>query len=268
MRRITGVIGALAAVLAVTAVTAAGSVNAGASDNTIWAGWKVTQPGAALTMVFADYRAPTLNCPQAGQQDFAETGVWIGLGDTTGIEQIGVTTSCLDHYPQGEDNAWWENYPARSHNLADPVTPGDLMVSSVTVKGHAVDFALRDVTRGWTFTRRTHPKAPDLTSAEWIVEDPAANASQFFPLADFRPVTFTHATAATTGTTGPISGPASAPISGPTWSASQIWMRPTATSPIAAKAGPLSAGGSTFTVRRTNWVTPSTANPIGETPSS
>jgi hypothetical protein len=135
------------------------------------------------------------------------------------------------------------------------VRPGDTMSASVAVKAHRVTLKLRNVTRRTSFTKTARMSAPDVTSAEWIVEAPSGcdssgNCRQL-DLADFGTVPFTSARAtATSGHTGTISDRA--------WSATRLNL-----SQVGSSAGPgrgnvsagpgalasaLSAGGGAFSV--------------------
>jgi hypothetical protein len=68
---------------------------------------------------------------------FSEVSAWVGLGDSTGIEQIGTDTSCdTGKHKAALGSAWWELYPSPSHVVDHPVAVGDRMQASVTVTGH------------------------------------------------------------------------------------------------------------------------------------
>jgi hypothetical protein len=75
-------------------------------------------------------------------------------------------------------SAWYELVPAAAHTIRMKVRPGDRIASAVTVSGRHVTLTLRNRTSGKSFQRRATMTAPDVSSAEWIVEAPAAcNAS-------------------------------------------------------------------------------------------
>ena len=84
------------------------------------------------------------------------------------------------------------------------------MTAKVTVNGTTVVVSISDLTTGKSVTKTLHMAGPDTSSAEWVAEAPSVETGdgnyQVVPLADFGKVTFTSATATTTGGhTGSIS---------------------------------------------------------------
>ena len=138
---------------------------------------------------------------------------WVGLGGNgpraTKVEQIGTDSDCD---PDGRPDyyAWFELWPA-SVVILDrfDVEPGDKLAGTVSVDGTSVRVILQDITTGALYTNTVTMHAPDLSSAEWIAEAPAATVhhhDQVVPLTDFGSIRFTNASATSTGGhTGPIS---------------------------------------------------------------
>src|ERR1700722_16810118 len=91
------------------------------------------------------------------------------------------------------------------------VHPGDHITSKVTVNGTSVTVSLNNQTTGGSFTKTLQMSNPDTSSAEWIAEAPSScqqglSSCTPLPLTDFGTVTFTNASATTTGGhTGTIS---------------------------------------------------------------
>jgi hypothetical protein len=138
---------------------------------------------------------------------------WVGLGGngphSTKVEQIGTDSDC-DPDGQPDYYAWYELWPGPVVFLNDfGVEPGDEIAAGVSVRGNAVDVRLKNITTGALYLRTVSVHAPDLSSAEWIAEAPAATVhhhDQIVPLTDFGTIHFTNATATSLGGhTGSIS---------------------------------------------------------------
>jgi hypothetical protein len=128
------------------------------------------------------------------------------------------------------------------------VHAGDAMSASVTVSGTRITVVLKNRTTGVRFAKVLHASAPDVTSAEWIVEAPSActrnGSCRILPLSDFGSVRFSGAHATSTGGhTGTPSHLA--------WNTTALTLSDAS---VGAGAGPsavpsgLSAFGSSFTV--------------------
>jgi hypothetical protein len=92
------------------------------------------------------------------------------------------------------------------------ISGGDVIRASVSVTGRLVTLSLADVTRRERFSQTIVADTLDVSSAEWIAEAPSecSSASQCadLPLADFRTVRFSGASAlALGGRSGAISSP-------------------------------------------------------------
>jgi hypothetical protein len=151
---------------------------------------------------------PTAAC----SSEPSSVAAWIGLGgyreSSQSLEQVGTDVDC-GASGHASYSAWYELVPAYSKTISMRVHPGDRMAATLTVRGGRVSIALQNVTTGTHFARTTGMSAPDVTSAEWIVEAPEACASSCheLPLASFGTVRFADAYATTTaGRVGSISG--------------------------------------------------------------
>jgi len=240
------IVGVISAALALLIGSGAGAaVVAGYSASPDWSGYVAGEKGIRIDQVSAAWTVPSASCTTVATA-FSEMSAWVGLGDSTGIEQIGTDTSCdTDKHTAAFGSAWWELYPSPSHVVEHPVAAGDRVQASVSVTGHGVTLTLTDATKHWSFVKRTSSGSIDETSADWIIEDPALNCCQSFPLADFSPVSFTNAQArSTTGHSGTISDNA--------WAATKLGLIVGKPRRLLAWPSPLHAGGRAFTVSRTS----------------
>jgi hypothetical protein len=217
-----------------------------------WAGYAVS--GARFRRVSGTWKVTAGSC-SSGRATYSAS--WVGIGGfsetSQALEQTGTEFDCSAS-GRATYSAWYELVPANAKTIQMKVRPGDTMSASVAVQGKRVSIRLRDVTRGTTFARTLSMAAPDLTSAEWIVEAPSGCTSSGtctqLPLADFGTVPFTKARATTrSGHVGTISDTA--------WSATQLQLSQTSSagpgrgsvsSAPGALASALSAGGGAFSV--------------------
>jgi Peptidase A4 family len=235
--------------------TAARTAETQQSSN--WAGYAVTSTDAATgaatsyTAVSGVWVQPKATCA-AGRTTYS--GFWIGLGgfseDSRALEQIGTAADCAatgaaTYY------AWYELVPAAPVRIELRVFPGNRMSAVVVVNGGRVIVRIRNLTRRTLFTKRLTMAAPDVSSAEWIAEAPAACDSRgecrVLPLTNFGTVSFSKAAAQRTdGHSGTITDPA--------WTATAIALVPDAGTLLPASAvsgavpGALSADGAEFSV--------------------
>jgi hypothetical protein len=197
-----------------------------------WGGYAVT--GAKYRRVTGTWIVPRGLCT-AGSPD--ASAVWVGLGGfnegSDALEQTGTELDCTSS-GRAQYTAWYELVPALSVTLPMKVHAGDRISASVTVVRTQVALVLRDSTTGARFAKTLHmPVAPDVTSAEWIVEAPSACARsggcQILPLTDFGTVHLSHASATSTG--GHTGGPGH-----------RDWTSTLLTLSDAASDGPVTAG--------------------------
>jgi hypothetical protein len=240
------------AVLAAAAVSRAAAASAATDVSSNWAGYAVSGKSVRFRRVSGTWTVPTGTCA-AGER--SDSVVWVGLGglstSSQALEQTGTQLTCSGS-GQASYSAWYELVPAGSHTLHVTIEPGDKIAASVTVNGKRVRISLRDLTRGSgvAFTRRM--SAPDISSADWIVEAPSLCTTdgrcQVEQLSNFGTVQFTRASATSVrGHTGTINDSR--------WSATKIELdragdRPPFVGESSAGALPstLSASGSTFSV--------------------
>ena len=239
----------------VLAPSAGAFVNQAYVPSQIWSGYTASEKGLSMDLVSGSWTAPTARCPKS-KGSFSEVATWLGLGAVKAVEQIGTDTLCEPaQHKTAVGSAWWEDYPAPSHVIGHPVGPGDKLRALVAFRGHTVTLTLSDLTRHWKFVKRTTDASPDLSAAEWIVEDPAANCCQDFPLAEFSPVKFTDAEARSVGGRTET-------ITGPPWGATKYAMIAGTPARLLAWPSALSAGGSAFTVTRTDRKPPVVPSPV------
>jgi hypothetical protein len=185
-------------------VTAAGE----ASSN--WAGYAITSPdpAASFTRVIGTWKQPPAKCG-INDSDSA-TSFWVGLGGknetSQALEQIGTSSDCN---PTGPTSyyAWYEVVPAPPISFALKIVPGDTITASVTVSGKLVMLLVKNLTRHTAGSQAISVKAPDLSSAEWIVEAPSAcdgSSCDMVPLADFGSTGFSKIQATRDGHTGKL----------------------------------------------------------------
>jgi hypothetical protein len=255
-------------ICAVTAACAFGALPAGASAATDvqqassenWSGYVAgSAQGSSqqFKSVSGSWVAPTATCT-SGQ---TYSAFWVGLGgsgESEALEQAGTEADCSAGGSAGYF-AWYELVPSAPVRIGMTVTPGDRMSSRVTVTGSEVTLSVSDQTTGASFTKTVSMSDPDTSSAEWIAEAPSscdqtASACSPLPLTDFGTVTFTSATATTTGGhTGTISDS--------DWSAAAVSLSPSSgdagyggpqfssqEGSAGATPGALSSDGSSFAV--------------------
>jgi hypothetical protein len=186
-----------------------------------WAGYVATGPGStsttaspsmAYTDVTGQWVQPTAVCVPGSPTSVA---IWVGLGgyseSSQRLEQTGTSADCSQ---SGEASyyIWYELVPADSVNVTSlKINAGDVIASVVQVKGSRVLVQVIDRTRRARFTRRLRLAAPDLTSAEWIVEAPSqCNVSGFcsqIALTNFGSIDFTQSFATGNGIGATMSSP-------------------------------------------------------------
>ncbi|HTX32181.1 MAG TPA: G1 family glutamic endopeptidase [Solirubrobacteraceae bacterium] len=205
----------LAAVFAAGAGTAVASVSAESAASQNWAGYVAS--GQNFSSVSGSWNVPRVTASADSNQ--AYSAQWVGLGgagNSSSLEQIG--TSADDVNGQTDYYAWYELVPAAQVKLNLAIHPGDKISATTSVNGDTVNLSLTDTTTGQSVSKSLSMNNPDTSSAEWIVEAPAAESAdgsmQVLPLADFSTVTFSSATATAGGHTGGISDP--------NWSATKV----------------------------------------------
>jgi hypothetical protein len=209
---------------ALLALAPAPSALADSTSSSNWAGYAVHRPGLRFSEVSAIWTQPSVICVP-GRRTYS--AYWVGLGGynekSRALEQIGTEVDCTAA-GRIRSSAWYELVPAASKTLHFRVHPGDVLAATVSVAGHRVHMVLRDATSGSHVSKTLHASTIDVSSADWIVEAPSdclgTMQCQTLPLANFGTASFGLADAESlTGHTGTISDPS--------WSWSQISLRPT-----------------------------------------
>lgn len=187
--------------LPVTAAQAQTAAAAATSSN--WSGYAVT--GATFRRVSAAWKVPTVDC-SSGSAGY--TANWVGLGGNSetsaALEQTGTESDCTAA-GVARYSAWWEVVPDAARTAKLKVTGGDRVTASVEVTGRRVTMRLTNTTRGTSYKKVMTADAVDVTSAEWILEAPAACTAAssasctVLPLADFGTSSFSSARATTVG---------------------------------------------------------------------
>ena len=226
--------------------------------STNWAGYAITGADpttgavASYLAVSGTWVQPAATCT-AGETTYAS--FWVGLGGfattSTALEQIGTEADCTAS-GRPRYSVWYELVPAAATQVKLKIAPGDTMSATVVVSGSNVTLRIKDTSRHTVFTKRLTMSIPDVSSAEWIAEAPAACDSrgrcQVLPLTNFGTVLFTRASAATVdGAAGTIANPA--------WSTTAIELVSDGNGPIAAPVqssgavpSDLSPDGTSFSV--------------------
>jgi hypothetical protein len=194
-----------------------------------WAGYAISSPAAitpiptpptttpplAFTSVSGRWAQPTVTCTK-GKATFS--AFWVGIGGfsptSQALEQIGTEANCTAA-GKAKYSMWYELVPAASVPIKFKVFPGNAITASVKVDGTQVTLQIKNLTRKTNFTKTLVMAAPDTSSAEWIAEAPTGcnnSGCEQLPLAKFRTLTFTKASATTSdGHTGTISDTAWSP---------------------------------------------------------
>ncbi len=187
----------LGAVALAPGVAAAAAESSAVSAN--WAGYAVTGAvkAARFNRVAGAWVQPVGTCTK-GQETYAVT--WVGLGGfkqgARALEQDGTAVDC-NRSGRAAYSAWFELVPAAPVTMRMKVRPGDQITASVAQKAGKTILQVRDQTTGVARTAVRTISAPDLSSAEWIVEAPSlcftsTNCSPL-PLTNFGTVSFSGA---------------------------------------------------------------------------
>lgn len=144
-----------------------------------WAGYAISSSAGSVTAVSGSWTEPTsVTCNstlKAGQY----ASFWVGIDgftDTT-VEQTGTTAFCPKGSTTPQVVAWYEIYPLEPEiNIRHfTVSPGDVIDARVTYSSKTQNFTMwiKDATTGQTFSISQAEPAAQLSSAEWITEEPA-----------------------------------------------------------------------------------------------
>jgi peptidase A4-like protein len=224
-----------------------------------WAGYAVSAadgaPDVSYSSVSGAWRQPAATCT-AGTPTYS--AFWVGLGGfsptSQALEQVGTLANCSAS-GRVTYSVWYELVPAAPVTIKLSIKAGDGIAASVAVSKTSVTVRITNVTqKKKTFQKRLTmaSPAPDVSSAEWVAEAPAActptGQCTVLPLANFGGATFVVAKATANGHAGTISDPA--------WSATAITFGDPNSRTTNATPTPLSPDGSSFGV---TWIAPQPA---------
>jgi hypothetical protein len=244
--RAMGAVGSAAAIIVgggfalTTPGALADTINAQQQTSQNWSGYVVqSSAGKSFSSVSGSWVEPSVSS-STGQ---GYSAFWVGLGgagqQSQALEQTGTAAQVVNG--QTTYYAWYELVPSAQVTLPLAIHPGDHMSGKVTVHGTTVTIFLNDQTTGHSVTKTLQMSNPDTSSAEWIAEAPATEAGdgsmQILPLADFRQVTFTNASATAGGQTGSISDPA--------WTVEQVDLNNSGGAPFLGDGSQFSSLGGT-----------------------
>lgn len=170
-----------------------------------WAGYVVRAGNRSFSHVTASWTQPRVVCNRPG----SSAAFWIGLGGaragSQSLEQIGTSGDCSDRAVVSY-SAWYQLFPAPPVELPLRVGPGDQLTAEVSVSAGIVGLSLRNDSSGSSFSTKIWMRAPEVDSAEWIVEAPSGcfTSCAPLPLADFGTARFTNAATSVDAHTGTI----------------------------------------------------------------
>jgi hypothetical protein len=197
------------AVLAAGVAAAAGTATtawAATAVSTNWSGYAVS--GKSFSAISGTWVEPTATCTPGSS---ASAAVWVGIGGNSQsdkLEQVGTEVDCSAS-GSASYSVWYELVPSAAVPIKLTVAPGDSISAAVRVSGTKVTLRIENLTRKTAFAKTLTMAAPDLGSAEWIVEPPSActtsGVCRVGSLGDFGKVVFSSASVTAGGHTGSIS---------------------------------------------------------------
>jgi Peptidase A4 family len=202
----------------VSHVADAPKVATGVVPSPNWSGY-VAYPeygaNGAFTDVSAEWTEPAITCPKAD----AWTLFWVGFDGWTptpgtsdpSVEQGGTSAQCVNGVPHY--SAFWEMFPSDAVQPMFSISAGDQIYADVVYSATTDQFLITvtDLTSGHAHTETEVESCPTgfacaRTSAEWIAESPSHFGTHtYFPLANYKKIRFSEATAANAEASGPIS---------------------------------------------------------------
>ncbi len=143
-----------------------------------WAGYAISSTPGSVTNVNGSWTQPAATCNtslKSGQY----ASIWVGIDGLTDstVEQDGTTAFCAKGSSTPQYVAWYEIYPLEPEiNIKHfTVSPGDVIDAGVSYSSSTQNFTMwiKDATTGKTFQISQAEPAAQLSSAEWITEEPA-----------------------------------------------------------------------------------------------
>ncbi len=155
-------------------------------ESTNWSGYIASgTSGTNFSVVGADWTVPSVVASTAPEYSSQWTGIDGVL--STDLIQTGTVESTSDGATSYE--AWYELLPAGAVAINSPVSPGDVMLATITEGAPSMwTISIKDQTQNWTYTN-TFSYSTAGQTAEWIEEAPTVDGSQS-TLADFGSTTF------------------------------------------------------------------------------
>lgn len=223
-----------------------------------WAGYAVTGAfkAAHFNRVASTWVQPAGTCTK-GRETYAVT--WVGLGGfkqgSKALEQDGTAVDCTSS-GRAVYSAWLELVPAAPVSMKMTVHPGDRITASVAQRARRTILQVRDQTTNVVRTAVRRITAPDLSSAEWIVEAPSLCLTSThctpLPLTNFGTVSFSGASVSSGAQSNRTA------IDARSLKVTRLELRDysggpgarlsTSVTPTSGIASPLSAAGNAFTV--------------------
>lgn len=156
--------------------------------STNWSGYMAS--GGTFTAVSGSWVVPSPT--STSTTDNTYDAAWIGIGGVTSSDLI-QTGTANEVSPSGTVTtmAFYELLPANAQNIISlTVTPGDTMSASITETGTNVwSLIITDVTTGQSYSKSI-AYTSQLSSAEWIEEDPTLSGGNLATLDNFGTVQF------------------------------------------------------------------------------
>lgn len=165
-----------------------------------WSGYMMASAAAKYISMSGSWIVP--KATGVGGETTADAA-WIGIGgvSTGDLIQVG-TQDTVSANGTETSSAFYELLPHPSKTISSmAVAPGDTVEASLAETAtNEWRVTIADTTNGRSFTTDVAYDS-QLSSAEWIEEDPSYSASRLVPLDNFSPITFTDATAIENGNT-------------------------------------------------------------------
>jgi hypothetical protein len=211
-----------------------GAITANQSIN--WSGYADSEGGSkTISQVSGNWTIPAVEClPRPYENQDAFLANWVGIDGFTDqtVEQLGTATQCFEGVKYYY--VWYEMYPAGTveegtaaciNDNVDCPEPGDHISASVSVTSagsgeNNYKLTLTDHTRpdeSFSTTQQCAAATCTDTSAEWIVERPAAQPPppapvQVLPLADFWKTNFSSGDLVSAGRSSSVQGFQDGPV--------------------------------------------------------
>jgi hypothetical protein len=203
-----------------------------------WSGY--ASFGTTFKAISGRWTQPAVDC------SVAPNGIavfWVGLDGYSSptVEQDGTVAECDNGVASYYD--WWEMYPSNAAQIVNPISAGDVFVSTVTYTGGGhFTLTVNDTTHpAASFTRTATCAGCQRSSSEWIAEAPCCLGNgDYYPLPNWGKIKFAKSSATDDADhTGTISDSA--------WQNVEIVMV-NDSQQILAHPGPLKRNGGTFAV--------------------